>query len=57
MKERPPKPRKADFTDMRDFLRASAEWAEQWNVWPWGGPKDEDDDEYFEVPDTNNDRT
>lgn len=34
---------------MRDFMRASAEWAETWNVWPWGG-KDEDDDFYFEVP-------
>lgn len=52
MKERPPKPRKADFADMGEFLRASAEWAEMWNVWPWGGPKDEDDDYYFDVPDT-----
>lgn len=49
--ERPPKPRKQDFADMRDFLRASAAWAETWNVWPWGGPKDEDDEFVFEVSD------
>jgi hypothetical protein len=52
MKERPPKPRKVDFADMGEFLHASAEWADLWNVWPWGGPKDEDDDYYFEVPGT-----
>ena len=42
------KPRKKDFTDMREFLRASAAWAEEhMKEWPWGGPKDEDDDYYF----------
>lgn len=51
MAERPPKPRKSDFTDMREFMRASAAWAQEWNVWPWGGPKDEDDDYYFVVAD------
>ena len=49
MKERPPKPRKKDFTDWNEFMKASAAWAEVWNVWPWGGPKDEDDDFYFEA--------
>jgi hypothetical protein len=44
------KPRKKDFTDMREFLRASAAWAEEhMKEWPWGGPKDEDDDYYFVV--------
>lgn len=49
MTECPPKPRKTDFANARDFLIASAEWAEKWNVWPWGGPKDEDDEYYFVV--------
>lgn len=46
------KPKKKDFTDMREFLRASAAWAETnrpRNEWPWGGAKDEDDDYYFIV--------
>lgn len=44
------KPRKRDFTDMREFMRAAAEWANaNMNEWPWGGPKDEDDDYYFVV--------
>lgn len=44
------KPRKRDFSDMREFLRASATWAEaNMNEWPWGGQKDEDDEYYFEV--------
>ncbi len=47
--ERPHKPRKSDFKDMREFMLASAEWASEWNVWPWGGPKDEDDTYYFVV--------
>jgi hypothetical protein len=47
--ERPPKPRKQDFADMRDFMKASAEWSEQWNAWPWGAAKDEDDRYYFVV--------
>lgn len=51
MTERPPKPRKQDFTDMREFMRASADWAEKWNVWPWGGPRDEDDEYVFIVSD------
>ncbi len=34
------KPRKKDFTDMREFLRASAEWATaNMGEWPWGGAK------------------
>lgn len=42
------KPRKKDFTDMREFLRAAAEWANaNMSEWPWGGPKDEDDEYYF----------
>ncbi len=44
------KPRKRDYSDMREFLRASAAWAaEHMNEWPWGGPKDEDDEYYFTV--------
>lgn len=44
------KPRKTDFTDMREFMRAAAVWAEShMNEWPWGGPKDEDDEYYFVV--------
>lgn len=44
------KPRKRDFTDMREFMRAAAAWAEDnRNEWPWGGPKDEDDEYYFVV--------
>jgi hypothetical protein len=44
------KPRKGDFADKREFLRASAEWAEaNRRGWPWGGPKDEDDDYYYVV--------
>lgn len=43
-----PKPRKRDFVDMRDFLRASSEWAERNRCdWPWSGPADEDDEVYF----------
>jgi hypothetical protein len=34
---------------MREFMQASAKWAAEWNVWPWGGPKDEDDDFYYTV--------
>ncbi|WP_156927833.1 hypothetical protein [Bradyrhizobium sp. Tv2a-2] len=49
MKERPPKPRKSDFADMGSFMRASAEWAQQWNVWPWGGPDDEDDQYVYDA--------
>jgi hypothetical protein len=45
----PPKPRKKDFVLVGDFMRASAEWAEKYNHWPWGGPRDEDDDYFFEV--------
>ena len=46
------KPRKKDFTDMREFMRAAAEWANaNMNEWPWGGPKDEDDEYYFVVTD------
>lgn len=42
------KPRKKDFTDMREFLRAAAAWAEaNMGEWPWGGPKDEDDEYFF----------
>lgn len=42
------KPKKRDFTDMREFLRAAAAWAnENMNEWPWGGLKDEDDEYYF----------
>lgn len=42
--------RKKDFSDMREFLRAAA-WAEaNMNEWPWGGPKDEDDEFYFAIP-------
>ncbi len=52
MIDRPPKPRKQDFSDMGEFLRASAEWAEKWNVWPWGGPREEDDEYYFVVVET-----
>lgn len=44
------KPKKKDFTDMREFLKASAAWAEaNMNEWPWGGPKDEDDEYCFVV--------
>lgn len=44
------KPRKKDFTDMREFMRAAAAWADaNMNEWPRGGPKDEDDDYYFVV--------
>lgn len=36
---------------MCEFLRASAAWAEaNMNEWPWGGPKDEDDEYYFIAP-------
>jgi hypothetical protein len=44
------KPRKKDFTDMREFMRAAAAWADAnrpRNEWPWGGPKDDDDNYYF----------
>lgn len=42
------KPRKKDFADMREFMRAAATWAEaNMNEWPWGGPKDDDDDYCF----------
>lgn len=42
------KPRKKDFTDMREFMKAAAAWAEANNgEWPWGGPKDEDDEYCF----------
>jgi hypothetical protein len=47
--ERPPKPRKCDFTDMREFMRASAEWAQQWNVWPWNDKDDEDDQYVYDI--------
>ena len=44
------KPKKKDFIDMREFLRAAAAWAnENMTEWPWGGPKDEDDKYYFVV--------
>jgi hypothetical protein len=49
--ERPPKPRKSDYANLHDFMLASSDWAERWNVWPWGGPKDEDDEFIFEVAD------
>lgn len=52
MTKRPPKPKKIDFDSMQEFLRASAAWAEQWNVWPWGGPADEDDGYVFELANT-----
>jgi hypothetical protein len=46
------KPRKRDYTDKLEFLRASAKWAElHMKEWPWGGPKDEDDEYYFIVVD------
>lgn len=48
------KPRKKDFVDKYEFLKASAIWAkENMNEWPWGGLKDEDDDYYFIVLDDN----
>lgn len=44
------KPRKRDYADKREFLRAAAAWAEaNMREWPWGGPKDEDDEYYFVV--------
>jgi hypothetical protein len=47
------KPRKKDFADMREFMRAAAAWAESnMNEWPWGGQKDEEDEYYFVVTDT-----
>ncbi len=46
------KPRKKDFIDPREFLRAAAEWAkDNMSEWPWGGPKDEDDEYYFVAAD------
>jgi hypothetical protein len=45
------KPRKKDFADMREFMKAAAAWAEaNMGAWPWSGPPDEDDD-YFVVLD------
>lgn len=45
------KPRKKDFTCMGDFMRASSAWAEgRMKEWPWGGPKDEDDDYVWSLP-------
>lgn len=38
------KPRKQDFANGHDFLHASAAWAAvNMNEWPWGGPKNDDD--------------
>lgn len=51
---RPPKPKKKDFSDLKEFLKQSAAWAEVYNTWPWGGPKDEDDDYVYEVEVANN---
>lgn len=44
------KPRKRNYPDIQEFMKASAAWAEvHMKEWPWGGKKDEDDDYYFEV--------
>ncbi len=44
----PGKPKKRDFADKLEFLRASAAWAEaNMGEWPWGVPRDEDDEYYF----------
>lgn len=46
------KPKKRDFKDMNEFLKASAAWAkEHMNEWPYGGPKDEDDDFVYVLKD------
>jgi hypothetical protein len=39
------KPRKRDYADKMEFLRASAAWAEDnMGEWPWDNSRDEDDD-------------